>query len=85
MRRYSSRALVVSLALVLAVVLVAVLAPATAQAGGPGHGPRMGHQYHNSGSAYFNPNHLPRVVTRDKDNETEWWSYQLRGGHYVRV
>jgi hypothetical protein len=86
MRRYSSRAMAVGLALVLVIALLAVLAPVTAQASGwgPNHGPRMGHQMHNGGSAYFNPNHLPRVVVRDDDYKTEWWGYELRGGHYVR-
>lgn len=89
MRRFSSKAMVASLTVVLMIALFAALTPATAQAGGwgPRHGgggPGYGQQWHNGGSAHFNPNHLPRVIIRKNDDQKAWFGYKLQGGHYVR-
>lgn len=88
MRRFSSKAMVVSLTLVLLFSLFAALTPATVQAGGwgPHHGggPNYGQQWHHGGNAQFNPNHLPGVIIRKDDYKQSWFGYKLQGGHYVR-
>lgn len=71
--------------------LFAAMAPATAEASGMGGHPRYARQMHghpmymHGGKAYFKPNHLPRIVTRDFGSDCDWWRYELRGGRYVRV
>jgi hypothetical protein len=64
--------------------------PASAEASGMGGQPhpmywQRHHKSMHTGSAYFKPNELPKIVERDVGDRCQWWRYELRGGRYVRT
>ena len=75
MSRRSYRMFAMVLVLSLMFGLFAAMVPAEAQAGSRCIG----------GNAHYEPNARPNPFTRDFEGKCEWWHYELRGGHYVRV